>query len=100
MNRSKAALGTLAGLTLLAGTLAFGLAGCAKKAGETPASTAPAAAKEAGKLNIYIWSAYLPKEVIDKFSAETGIKVNFDTYDSNEALLPKLSLNSLFILFF
>jgi len=90
MNRSKAALGTLAGLTLLAGTLAFGLAGCAKKAGETPASTAPAAAKEAGKLNIYIWSAYLPKEVIDKFSAETGIKVNFDTYDSNEALLEKL----------
>ncbi len=88
MNRSKAALGAIAGLTILAATFASGLAGCAKKAGDAPAATAPA--KEAGKLNIYIWSAYLPKEVIDKFAAETGIKVNFDTYDSNEALLEKL----------
>jgi len=88
MNRSKAVLGAFACLALFA--LAFGFAGCAKKAGEAPSAAAPAAAKDAGKLNIYIWSAYLPKEVIDKFSAETGIKVNFDTYDSNEALLEKL----------
>ena len=41
-------------------------------------------------LNIFIWSAYLPDEVIQKFTAKTGIKVNYDTYDSNEALLEKL----------
>ena len=85
MNRSKAALGALAVVSLLAGGIAATLTGCAKKAGEAAPS-----AKEAGKLNIYIWSAYLPQEVIDKFAADTGIKVNFDTYDSNEALLEKL----------
>ena len=83
MKRSKAILSALAGAVVLFA----GLTACGKKAGEEPAAAQP---KEAGKLNIYIWSAYLPKEVIDKFAAETGIKVNFDTYDSNEALLEKL----------
>lgn len=73
---------------VLAALAAGGLAGCGRKA-ETPATEA-ATPKDAGKLNIYIWSAYLPKEVIDKFAQETGIQVNFDTYDSNEALLEKL----------
>ena len=95
MNRTKAALSTLFGPTALVTVLATllitglvgGLAGCARKANDAPAATQ---AKDAGKLNIYIWSAYLPKEVIDKFSAQTGIQVNFDVYDSNEALLEKL----------
>ena len=85
MNRRKSTLGAVAVASLFAAGIAAGVAGCAKKAGE-----APAKAQEADKLNIYIWSAYLPKEVIDRFSTETGIKVNFDTYDSNEALLEKL----------
>lgn len=87
MNRKQRISSAIGGVALLAGVLAGGLTGCAPKSAEAPA---PAAAKEAGKLNIYIWSAYLPKEVIDKFAADTGIKVNFDTYDSNEALLEKL----------
>ncbi|MEO8276359.1 MAG: spermidine/putrescine ABC transporter substrate-binding protein [Thermoanaerobaculia bacterium] len=72
------------------------LAGCAKPTAEAPAAASATAAtaavnkKDAGKLNIYIWSAYLPKEVLDDFTAKTGIQVNFDTYDSNEALLEKL----------
>ncbi len=41
-------------------------------------------------VNVYIWSDYLPPDVIEKFENETGIKVNLDTYDSNEALLEKL----------
>ncbi len=64
------------------------LAACGKKEAAAPA--APAAAAAPTKLNIYIWSAYLPKEVIDKFAARHGIEVNFDLYDSNEALLEKL----------
>jgi spermidine/putrescine-binding protein len=43
-----------------------------------------------GELNIYIWSAYLPQEVIDEFTRRTGVKVSVDVYDSNEALLEKL----------
>jgi spermidine/putrescine-binding protein len=42
------------------------------------------------QVNVYIWSDYLPSDVIEKFERETGIKVNIDTYDSNEILLEKL----------
>jgi spermidine/putrescine-binding protein len=41
-------------------------------------------------LNIYIWTNYLPQSVINDFQRQTGIKVNIDTYDSNEAVLAKL----------
>ena len=41
-------------------------------------------------LNLFIWTEYLPESVIQKFTERTGIKVNYDTYDSNEALLEKL----------
>ncbi len=42
------------------------------------------------QVNVYIWSDYLPNDIIEKFERETGIKVNIDTYDSNEILLEKL----------
>jgi spermidine/putrescine-binding protein len=42
------------------------------------------------KLNVYIWSEYLPKEVIDEFTRRTGIEVRYDLYDSNEPVLEKL----------
>jgi spermidine/putrescine-binding protein len=41
-------------------------------------------------LNLYIWSDYLPDEVIAEFTRRTGITVRYDLYDSNEALLAKL----------
>lgn len=41
-------------------------------------------------LNVYIWTNYLPREVVDEFTRRTGIEVNVDTYDSNEAVLEKL----------
>jgi len=42
------------------------------------------------KLNLYIWSEYLPKEVVDEFTRRTGIAVRYDLYDSNESVLAKL----------
>lgn len=44
----------------------------------------------AAELNLFGWSEYVPQDVLDGFTQETGIKVNFETYDSNEALLSKL----------
>jgi spermidine/putrescine transport system permease protein len=44
----------------------------------------------AGELNLFGWSEYVPQDVLDGFTAETGIKVNFETYASNEELLSKL----------
>jgi spermidine/putrescine transport system permease protein len=46
-----------------------------------------ASAKE---LNLFAWSEYIPQSVIDGFTEETGIKVNYETYDSNEAMIAKL----------
>jgi len=39
---------------------------------------------------VYIWSEYLPKEVIDEFTRRTGIVVHYALYDSNEPVLEKL----------
>ncbi len=42
------------------------------------------------QVNIYIWTNYLPDAVVRDFERRTGIDVQIDTYDSNEALLAKL----------
>jgi len=41
-------------------------------------------------LNVYNWSDYIADDTIKNFEKETGIKVNYDNYDSNEVLLAKL----------
>lgn len=41
-------------------------------------------------LVVYNWSEYLPKQVIAQFTKETGIKVKYSTYDSNEAMYAKV----------
>jgi len=43
-------------------------------------------------LNVLNWSSYIPSEVITNFEKETGIKVNYMTYSSNEELLAKISM--------
>lgn len=46
--------------------------------------------QESTELNLYAWSEYIPQDLLDGFEAETGIKVNYDTYSSNEELIAKL----------
>ncbi|WP_314408524.1 polyamine ABC transporter substrate-binding protein [Pseudomonas kuykendallii] len=41
-------------------------------------------------LHVYNWSDYIAEDTIAKFTAETGIKVVYDVYDSNEVLEAKL----------
>src|SRR5579863_7015523 len=50
-----------------------------------------ARADEADVLNIYNWSDYIADDTIARFETETGIKVHYDVYDSNEVLEAKLS---------
>ena len=50
----------------------------------------PAAAQEEKILNIYNWSDYIGDDTIANFEKETGIKVRYDTFDSNETLHAKL----------
>jgi putrescine transport system substrate-binding protein len=41
-------------------------------------------------VNFYNWSDYIDPTVLDDFSKETGIKVRYDTFDSNDTLEAKL----------
>lgn len=45
---------------------------------------------DAGELNLFIWTEYVPEGVFDKFTEETGIKVNVTTFSSNEDMLAKV----------
>jgi spermidine/putrescine transport system substrate-binding protein len=48
-----------------------------------------------GELKLYHWFEYIPQELLDKFTAETGITVTMDTFDSNEAMLASLKAGKL-----
>ncbi|MEO0822684.1 MAG: polyamine ABC transporter substrate-binding protein [Pseudomonadota bacterium] len=48
------------------------------------------AADEEKVVNVYNWSDYIDEEILADFEAETGIKVVYDVYDSNEVLETKL----------
>jgi putrescine transport system substrate-binding protein len=66
------------------------LVGAATVAVLIAAAAAPLVAAEDKVLNIYNWSDYIAPDTVEKFEAETGIKVNYDVYDSNEVLEAKL----------
>jgi putrescine transport system substrate-binding protein len=79
---------------------AVALAACGKKE-EAPVAAAPAAAPVAAApaepvnteekvLNIYNWPDYIPEGMVAAFEKESGIKVNYDTFETNEALQAKL----------
>src|SRR5262249_2909034 len=53
---------------------------------------APAAGQQTGQrvVNIYNWSDYTAPGVVEDFSKETGIKVRYDTFVSNDTLKTKL----------
>ncbi len=59
------------------------LAGCGAPSG---ASSTPAPGASGGVVNVYNWGVYIDESVLDDFTQETGIKVNYDTYDSNESM--------------
>jgi putrescine transport system substrate-binding protein len=50
----------------------------------------PAMAEEEKVLNIYNWSDYIAEDTLKNFEKETGIKVRYDNFDSNEILHAKL----------
>ncbi|MCB1446538.1 MAG: extracellular solute-binding protein, partial [Rhizobiaceae bacterium] len=41
-------------------------------------------------VNVYNWSDYIDSSILDDFTKETGIKVVYDVFDSNEILETKL----------
>ena len=69
------------------------LVACGKKL-DSPTMPLPAASPVAGAeekiLNIYNWPDYIAKDMVPRFEKETGIKVNYQTFENNEALQAKL----------
>ena len=49
-----------------------------------------AQAAEEPVLNVYNWSDYIAEDTLANFEKETGIKVTYDVYDSNEVVDAKL----------
>ncbi|MDL2315955.1 spermidine/putrescine ABC transporter substrate-binding protein [Desulfovibrio sp. OttesenSCG-928-A18] len=52
----------------------------------------PAHAADKGQVVVYNWSEYIPQSVLDDFTRETGIKVVYSTFESNEAMYAKVKL--------
>ncbi len=75
----------LSSMPILLACLTFALVGCKKET--TSSSTKVADAK----VNLLIFSDYIPEDVLADFKKETGIDVNVAALDSNEQLLAKLN---------
>jgi putrescine transport system substrate-binding protein len=84
--------------TKLAALLVLLAAGCGGPAADAPAPTAQApdastpAEPTGGErvLNVYNWSDYIAEDTLANFEKESGIKVRYDMFDSNEVLEAKL----------
>ena len=65
-------------------------ASAASPAVAEPAAAPVAANDEEKVLNIYNWADYVPADLVANFEKETGIKVNYQTFENNEGLHAKL----------
>lgn len=52
----------------------------------------PGAGAQPAEVTFFNWSDYLPEELLERFTAESGIRVRYSTYDSNEAMYAKIKL--------
>jgi len=53
-------------------------------------SAVPGSAQKERVLNVYNWSDYVDPQVLKDFTRETGIRLRYDTFDSNDTLEAKL----------
>ncbi len=73
--------------------LSAGLLGACGKKPDVPAAMpvdVPALVAEEKTLNVYNWPDYIAKDMVANFEKETGIKVNYQTFENNEVLQAKL----------
>ncbi|MEY2783630.1 MAG: hypothetical protein RLZZ134_1689 [Pseudomonadota bacterium] len=77
---------------LLTALCALSLVACGKKEEAPQASVAAAVPANAEEkvLNIYNWPDYITQDMVANFEKESGIKVNYQTFENNEALQAKL----------
>lgn len=52
--------------------------------------TACSSKESVNEVNVFNWLTYLPEDIRAEFTAETGIKLNYEEFDSNETMMAKL----------
>lgn len=57
-------------------------------------SLVPSGAADSNCIHVYNWGSYIDPELLQKFTAETGINVIYETFNSNEDLYVKLTNSS------
>ena len=56
------------------------------------AAVVPVSAAPDEELVLYTWEGMFPQEVLDGFEEETGIKIIYSNFDTDETMLEKLSM--------
>jgi len=77
------------GLGLGLGALGSAVAACGARDEARPRTPAELGPIE-GELHIYNWSDYIADDTVPNFEREFGVRVTYDTYESNEEMIAKL----------
>ena len=80
MKKSSDTTRFLAALLVISASAALTLTGCG--------GSSEKASDDQNTLYVYNWGEYIGEDVVDKFEEETGIKVIYDTFETNEEMLP------------
>ena len=75
---------------LTAVAIALAVAACGKKEGAQQAQQPGAAAQEEKVLHVFNWSDYIAEDTVPNFEKQSGIKVTYDVFDSNDVLETRL----------
>jgi len=75
---------------LTAAAIVFAVAACGKKEVAEQAQQPGAAAQEEKILHVFNWSDYIAEDTVPNFEKQSGIKVTYDVFDSNDVLETRL----------
>ena len=75
---------------LTAASLMLAVAACGKKESAEQAQQPGAAAQEEKVLHVFNWSDYIAEDTVPNFEKQSGIKVTYDVFDSNDVLETRL----------
>ena len=82
MKNKKKNILKLAAITLAAALAAMTFAGCS--------GTQNGSADDEKTLNLFTYDGYVPQDVLDGYTEQTGVHVNYTNFESNEEMLAKL----------
>ncbi|MGH8238636.1 MAG: polyamine ABC transporter substrate-binding protein [Steroidobacteraceae bacterium] len=75
---------------LTAASIVLAVAACGKKESAQQAQQPGAGAQEEKVLHVFNWSDYIAEDTVQNFEKQSGIKVTYDVFDSNDVLETRL----------